>query len=100
MAWLAQNCHKADSKRQLSDWHNNSSCDPARSIGNGEVDSSILSGSTIFYLQNPLFDRFRLVSGLCRLLLWRGSAILAGTNHESSDPATIGMIALSLAGRE
>jgi hypothetical protein len=45
---LAQKCHKASFKNWISDCRCGVFPKPEHSIGNGEVDSSILSGSTTF----------------------------------------------------
>jgi hypothetical protein len=49
---LAQKCHKHRFKNRISDCRCGVFPKPNHSIGNGEVDSSILSGSTIFIQQD------------------------------------------------
>jgi hypothetical protein len=54
---LAQKCHKRETQIDLSDGAISTFWKVRFSIGNGEVDSSILSGSTSIFndLATPLF---------------------------------------------
>jgi hypothetical protein len=55
---LAQICHTAEFKRSTSVWYNLHFLNPEHSIGNGEADSSILSGKNLTFER-----RFRLNAG-------------------------------------
>jgi hypothetical protein len=55
------------------------------SIGNGEVDSSILSGSTIPAQKNPGFERINRVSGRPQMELVGQPKVLPAACHPAKN---------------